>query len=214
MAASDLTISVVLPGFLSKLWFWYVLMAIIIVIHFFWGKTPAPKKPNKFFLKHQKGITKSTDIFIIVVASLFSIVLLAFPVRWLCNALTKSEPVHLAYVKFALSTFLVMMTVATGFSGALLGMLSVFQSKLTRTKRVVLLSVCLLPILFSVLSFLAHTSQKPMETVRFCIGVSSASWIVNSPAVFFGVHLFSVAQKILYKLKLIPEESFGNKERA
>jgi len=198
---------------LFNIWFWFALIAVIIVIHFFWGKTPAPKKPSKLFLKHKKTVTKATDIFIICLVLMVTCVLLARPIYWIHQALSELEPVRSAELQFATLTFLVMITVVTGFSGAFIGMLSIFQSKLTRTKRVVLLSVCLLPIAFSALSFFTDPAQRPTQIINICLRASLTSWVVNFPAIFFGIHFISITQKILCKLRLVSKESFVNEEQ-
>ncbi len=201
------------PKILFNMWFWYVLIAVIIVINFIWGKTPAPKEPGKFFLKHQKAITKITDIFVICIVLLFGCALLTFPVRSMYESLSESEPVRSINLHFAIASFFMRMTIVTGFSGVFIGMLSVFQVNLTRMKRTILFTICILPILFLVLRFMTDTTQKPIQLLQICIGTSSASWIINFPAIFFGIHFFSVAQKILCKLRLASKESFVNEEQ-
>jgi hypothetical protein len=91
----------------------------------------------------------------------------------------------------------------SGISGFFAGNLSIFQSNITKIKRIILLIVCLLPIVFTILHVLTDTTESPWLIVQLCIYCSVGSWIINMPAVLFGKDFFELAGDILQKVKLV-----------
>ena len=123
-------ISLTVPAFLFNNWFWFAVIAVIMAIHYFWGKTPEPKKPSKFFIKHKNAITRFNDVFIVCVL-LLCITLVIWPVRNIFETVPETEPLSSVNLKYAMASFFMIMTFITGFSGFCVGMLSIFQSNLT-----------------------------------------------------------------------------------
>jgi hypothetical protein len=97
----------------------------------------------------------------------------------------------------------VFLTVWSGISGFWIGLLSIFQSNITKIKRIILLILCLLPIVFTILDVLTNITESPWPIVRLCIYFSAGSWIINMPAVLIGRSSFELLWKILKKVKLV-----------
>lgn len=197
--------AVTVPKVFFNIWFWYAVMAVIITINYFWGKPIAPKKPSEFWIRHKKAITRITDIFLICVVLLWSPFLL-YNAAEIFKALSDPEPIRTTSLEFALAVFFTTMILWLGSAGLFIGLLSVFQSNLTKTKRIILLVICLLPIVFTVSEILMPITEDPWQTARICLYCSSSSWIVNAPAIIMGKHFLVVSLIILRRLRLVADE--------
>ena len=201
-----------IPKIFFNAWFWIGLMAIIAAIHFFWGKTPPPPKPSKFFTKHKKIINKVMDVCIICFVLVYCLLLMSFPVRQIFGALYAPQPIRAIDLHFALAFFLMNLIIISGFSGFFIGLLSVFQSNLTKVKRIILVVISLLPIIFTILLLLINLTREPADswsTIKIGLGASFSCWLINGPAIIIGKHFIQVAWAILRALRLVSEEYPG-----
>ena len=197
--------AVTVPKVFFSMWFWCAVVAVIITINYFWGKPTAPKKPSEFWTKHKKAITRIADIFLICVVLLWIPLLLGSAVE-IFEALSDPEPIRTTSLEFALSVFFLTLICCSGSAGALIGGLSVFQSNLTKTKRIILLVICLLPIALTVLEILIPITENPWQTARLCLYWSLGSWIVNAPAIIMGKHFLVVSLIIFRRLRILADE--------
>lgn len=202
-------LALTIPTIFFKGWFWLSLMAIVIVIHYFWGKTPPPPKPSKFFAKHKKTIYKIANIFLIFVVSFAWVPIIYFStaiaLESIFNPSPKPEPLSES-LRFALAFLLIGAIPASGTSGALIGLLSVFHSNLTKGKRTILLIASLLPLIFTILLLLINYTEKPEDCrsiIRLGLGSLAGCWIINGPAIIVGKHFVRVAWSALRILKLV-----------
>ncbi len=191
-----------IPKIFFNEWFWLAIIAIIAVIHYFWGKTPAPPKPSKFYNKHKKTINKITDVCIICFVLVSCFLLMPFPVKQVVKALYAPQPIRATDIHFAWATFLIHIIIVSSLSGVFIGMLSFFQLNLTKIKRLILLVICLLPIAFTVLGLLMEATENPLSIIYICLQNALGSWIINAPAIFTGKHFFRVSWALLCKLRL------------
>lgn len=199
-------LALTIPTIFFNVWFWFAIMAVIIIIHYFWGKTPRPPKPSKFFAKHKKTINKVMDVCIICFILAFCLLLMSFPVRQIFDALHAPQPIRAIDFHFALASFLMNLIIISGFSGFFIGLLSVFQSNLTKLKRIILVVISLLPIIFTILFLLINQTEKPAyswSTIKLGLGASFNCWIINGPAIIVGKHFVRVAWSALRILKLV-----------
>ena len=187
-------------------------MAIIAAIHFFWGKTPHPPKPSKFFTKHKKTINKVMDVCIICFVLVYCLLLMSFPVRQIFGALHAPQPIRAIDFHFALAFFLMNLIIISGLSGFFIGLLSVFQSNLTKVKRIILFVISLLPIIFTILLLLINHTKEPANswsTIKLGLGASFGCWLINGPAIIIGKHFFRVSWAILRALRWVSGEYPG-----
>ena len=206
-----------IPKILFNAWFWIGLIAIIAAIHFFWGKTPPPPKPSKFFTKHKKTIHKVMDVCIICFVLVYCLLLMSFPVRQIFGALHAPQPIRAIDLHFALAFFLMNLIIISGFSGFFIGLLSVFLSNLTKVKRIILLIVSLFPLIFTTLLLLITPMIMPTEEseqfrisiIKLGIGSMVGCWLINGPAIIIGKHFFRVSWAILRALRLVSGEYPG-----
>jgi len=113
---------------------------------------------------------------------------------------------------FALAFFLMNLIIISGFSGFFIGLLSVFQSNLTKAKRIILVVISLLPIIFTILLLLINLTREPADswsTIKLGLGASFSCWLINGPAIIIGKHFIQVAWAILRALRLVSEEYPG-----
>ncbi len=196
-------VSIAIPKILFNGWFWIGLMAIIIIIHFFWGKTPPPPKPNKFFTKHKKTITKICDIFLIFAVLFGWLLLIPNQVMQVLHAQNTPQQIRATEIHSAWAMLLMLMIACSGLSGALIGLLSVFQSNLTKVKRTILLIICLLPMSFTIVLLPIQPLDNLWTTIKLGLIYSSICWIINGPAILTGKHFLQMSWAILRKLRLV-----------
>lgn len=197
-----------IPKIFYSVWFWYAVMAIIAAIHFFWGKTPPPPKPRNFFTKHKKTINKVTDVCIICFVLVCCFLLLSFSVRQMFDALHAPQSIRAIDLHFALGNFLISFLIISGLSGFYIGLLSVFQSNLTKAKRVILLVISLLPIIFTILVLLINL-REPADSwsiIKIGLAGSFCCWLINGPAIIIGKPLSRVVWAALCALRLASGE--------
>ena len=93
-----------------------------------------------------------------------------------------------------------------------IGMLSIFQSNLTKVKRGILLVISILPIMFTVLLLLIDPTEKPEDSysvIELCLGSLAGCWMVNGPAIILGKHFFPACWGIMHKLRLVSGDYLG-----
>ena len=197
-------VSTAIPEILYKEWFWLPIAVVLIVVVYFARRKSSPPFPRvgKFFAKNKRGITKITDIFVICIVLLWSYFMLSF-VWEVFSVPSESEPIQTMSRQSDLMVLFTSLIIWSGISGLFVGLLSVFQSNLTKIKRIILLIVCLLPIVFTILHMLTDITESHWLIVRLCICCSAGSWIVNMPAVLFGKDFCEVSGDILQKVKLV-----------
>jgi len=116
------------------------------------------------------------------------------------------------YTHFAWAALFTMMIICSGFLGVFIGLLSVFQSNLTKVKRIILLVISLLPIIFTILLLLINHTKEPADswsTIKLGLGASFGCWLINGPAIVIGKHFLPVAWNILCKLRFVSGEYPG-----
>jgi len=203
--------SAAIPEILYKEWFWLPIAVGLTIVACFARRKGPPPFPGvrQFLVKHKKSIEKITDVFLISVVLFFLAFLLLYEVPGLFNDVPDREPARTMYLQFALALSFLSLTVWSALSGAAIGSLSVFQSNLTKTKRLILLLVCLLPVTFTVLGVLMGIPETRWSTVQLCIYLSGVSWIVNSPAIIVGKHISTILSDISRKVKSAFGKSSG-----
>jgi hypothetical protein len=196
-------LALTIPKFFFNVWFLSAIMAVIIIIHYFWGKTPPPPKPSKFLTKHKKAINKIMDVCIICVVLVYCLLLMSFPIIQIFDALSAPAPIRATDLQVVLAFFLMELIISSGFSGLFIGFLSVFQSNLTKVKRIILLIISLLPIAFTTLLLLIEPSAKHWSTIKLGLNCTAGCWIINGPAILIGKHFFPVSWNIMRKLRWV-----------
>lgn len=201
-----------MPQFFFKTWFWLVIAipAITIVCLHRRKHPPPPPKLSKFFAKHKKTIHKIADIFLIsvVVFGWIPIIYMFASISVksiLLNRTYNVEPLSES-LRFALAFFLISAIPISGISVGLIGLLSVFQSNITKAKRIILLIISLLPIMFTTLLLLTNHIEKPEDIrliIKLGLGSLAACWVINGPAIITGKHFFRVTWSLLLKLRLV-----------
>jgi hypothetical protein len=195
-----------MPTIFASFWFWASIMAVIIAIHYFWGKTPPPAKPGKFFLKYKKTIYNLTDALIILFVVLFWLLMVIPSINTIRQALSDPEPVKAISLPFALSSFFTAIIDVLGLSGLLLGLLSIFHSNLAAIKRLILLFISLLPISFTILALLVCPAEDRWSTFKLGLISSFICWLINGPAIIIGKHFIVVSWMVMRALRLVSGE--------
>jgi len=196
-------ITLTIPTIFSNQWFWLSLMAVVIALHYFWGKTPPPPKPSKFFTKHKKTITKIGDIFLIsIILLIICLQWFSFPINTALKDFSELPRIGTLELRLICSIFLITMIICSGTAGGLIGLLSVFRSNLTKAKRIILLIVSLLPLTVTIIALSITTTENLWSFIKIGLIYSSTCWIFNGPAIIAGKHFFWVSWKLLCKLRL------------
>jgi len=198
-----------IPEILFKDWFWLAVIGVVIIIHYFFGKSPAPYKPGKFFLKHKQAIKRGVDIFVILVV-VFS---WSIPLKMVLMPLLNPSSASISFAEefkiYIASSSAVTAIGISGSTGVLIGLLSTFRSNLTKIKRIILLVITLMPIIFTglaLLSFPGENAEFSRSTIKMGFVNFSVCMMVNGPAIFAGQHFTRVMWSLMQKLKLVAGE--------
>ncbi len=164
--------------------------------------TASPKAT--IFVKHRKLIRKLCDIFLICIL-LFNLLLfmrIAIPV--LINNIFKPPSEHeirAEDVQAASWSILLTATIClSGLSGMLVGLLSVFQSNLTKLKRVILLIIVFLPLASTILALRIGPYEDSWSILKLGLLSSLGCWLINGPAVLAGISFFQIINVLVTKL--------------
>ena len=204
-------VSTVLPKILFNQYFWWTIAFVLIVAFLLVRKKSPPPFPKarksieKFCKKHEKRITKISDIFwicmILLLAYFLYFMLSTFRMDF--SVLSESDPIRTKFIKsdrwFLFSTLIIW----SGISGFFVGFLSFFESNITKIKRIILLIVCLFPVVFMVIQVLIDAVESLWWTIELCLFFSAGSWIVNMPAVLVGKSSFELLGNTIQKVKLV-----------
>jgi hypothetical protein len=208
-------LSLTIPKIFFNIWFWLALVAVVIVIHYFWGKSPQPPRKSAFFEKHKRAITRTTDIFLILVILLGWVPLIYLTASMALEPFLNppSVPIPLTgELKFTLAFFSIGATSISGASCTLIGCLSIFWTNLTKNKRLFLAVVSILPVGFTTLALLTVQFDEPKaiwSMVYLGLGSLASCWLINGSAIIAGQHFIRVSWLLMRKLKLVSGEFPG-----
>jgi len=202
-------VSTVIPKILFSQYFWWIIAFVLFVVFYFVRKKSPPPFPGagksieKFCKKHEKSIKIINDTFWV-----FSILLLAFYLLFMLNifrtdfsSILESEPFRIKSLQSKRMFLFSILIIWSGISGFFVGFLSVFQSNITNTKRIILLIVCLIPIVFTIIQLLTGYTENLWSTIQLCLLFSAGCWIMNMTAVLVGKSLSEFSGNISKKLK-------------
>ena len=197
-------VSTVFPKILFNQYFWLATAFVFIVAFLFARKKGRPPFPGakKFFKKHEKRFTKITDFLAICMILLWSYIFLPFVWDDIRNPI-ESESTQTFIQKLGFMSTFIFLTIWSGISGFWIGLLSAFHTNITIIKRIILLIVCLLPIVFTILQMLTEVIESPWLMIQNCLLFSAGNWIINMPAVLVGKSSFELLENIFKKVKLI-----------
>jgi hypothetical protein len=119
------------------------------------------------------------------------------------KSLSQPEPIRAEIQQFEMHFFLITLIIASGQSGFFLGLISVFQSNLTKIKRIILLLACLLPVVFTVPLFLTDKTLGYGSIIGICFNSSFLSWFFNSPAILINRSFPQLIEGIVKKVKSV-----------
>lgn len=197
-------VSSVIPKILFNQNFWWIIAFVLIVAFLFVRKKSPPPFPGakKFFKRHEKRFTKITDLLVICMVLLWSYIFLPFVWDDIRNPMESESTQTLIQQLGFMSTF-IFLTIWSGISGFWIGLLSIFYTNITTKKRIILLIVCLLPIIFTILQLLTDTLESPWLIIQACFYFSIGSWIINMPAVIIGKSSFELLGSMVKKVQLM-----------
>lgn len=197
-------VSTVFPKILFSQYFWWTIAFVLIVAFLFVRKKSPPPFPGakKFFKRHERRFTKITDLLVICMVLLWSYIFLPFVWDDIRNP-TESESTQTLIQQLGFMSTFIFLTIWSGISGFWIGLLSIFYTNITTQKRIILLIVCLLPIIFTILQLLTDILESPWLIVQVCFYFSIGSWIVNMPAVITGKSSFELLGNMVKKVQLM-----------
>jgi len=205
-------ISAAIPDILYKEWFWLPIAVSLIVVALFArrkGSPPPFLRMREFFARHQRTIIKISDILSISLVLFFLAFLLLFPLRIVFDSLSDPKPIRTMDLQVACSFLFTSLTFWSVFSGLAIGSLSFFLTNLTKKKRVILLLVCLLPVIFTILEVLTGIPETRWSTIQLGLYSSLVIWGINAPTIIVGKHLFVILSEIGRKIKSAFSKSSG-----
>jgi len=201
-------VSTIIPKILFSQYFWWAIAFVLLVAFLFVRKKSPPPFPGagksirKFCKKNEKRITKISDIFCICMVLLWSYIFLPYVWDDIRNPIESESSQTLIQKLGFMSTF-IFLSIWSGISGFWIGLLSIFHSNITIKKRIILLIVCLLPIIFTILQLLTDIIESLWLIVQVCFFFSIGNWIINMPAVIVGKSSFELLGNMVKKVQLM-----------
>ncbi|MBN1358952.1 MAG: hypothetical protein JW993_00085 [Sedimentisphaerales bacterium] len=189
------------PRILFSDWLWWAILAVVLALAFLLRKRyprPSPEISN-FLVRHRGTIARVIDIALII-AVLFWSPLLFDAIRGFRQARAGATEPPLSLAQ-ALSMSLVMVAVWSGFVAPFLGCLSVFRFRITTPKRIVLLILCLLPMIFATVALLFSPVEDRRPVAQLGALVCVPTWIANGSRALTGRPLVEVIRRIIPKLR-------------
>jgi hypothetical protein len=200
-----------IPQVFYQQWFWFlIVLGLAVLLRFVKssGRYPPPfPRTGAVLSKHQKGIVRAVDLFIVVSVVLFGGFLLSFLVGDVVAALSAPQPIRAMELQSAWSGGLVGMIFWSGLAVPLIGLLSPFYSDLTKRKRFFLFFLCLLPAAFTALALVAVSADIRWPMVQLGAIACLPGWIVNGPPILVGQHVVDFVRGVLSKLHLVSRDS-------
>jgi len=197
-------IPLTLPKIFFNIWFWLMLFAALMAaVYLMKGKTATAPPKATIFVKHRKLIRKLCDIFLICIL-LFNLLLfmrIAIPI--LIDNIFKPPSGPQTQAGHIQATWFILLMAAicfSGLSGMLVGLLSVFQSNLTKVKRVILFIIVVLPLASTILALLIDPYEDPRSILKLGLLSSLGCLLINGPAVLTGISFFQIINVLVAKL--------------
>jgi hypothetical protein len=192
-----------IPEIFYEKWFWFaIVIPAAVIVYLVRKRSPASlSRTDNFFIRHKVTIRKVLDIFLILTILCCWLLPLSFAGE-IFQFLSPPESIRPETQQFEREMLLTALVILSGQSSLLLGLVSVFQTKLTKTKRIILLFACLLPVVFTVLLFLTDKTLGSWSIIRLYLLGSTLSWIVNAPAIFANKPFFQFIGDVVRKLML------------
>ncbi len=167
--------------------------------------TSTPTAPPKatIFVKHRKLIRKLCDIFLICILLFNMLLFMRIAIPILIDNIFKppSGPeIRAGHVQETWFILLRATICFSGLSGMLVGLLSVFQSNLTKVKRVILLIIVVLPLASTILALLIDPNEAPRSILKLGLLSSLGCLLINGPAVLAGRPFFQIMNVFVTKL--------------
>jgi len=197
-------VAMAIPGILYKEWFWLaILLCLMATLSFVRRKHP-PRRPNesKFFDRHKQTIRRATDFFLIACVVLITCPVLLISVQSIFDTASLPRLIRATGFEAYSVALSVMLMFWSGAAGFMIGQLSTFQSNLTERKRILLLVICLLPVVFMLTALAMDVAGLRWSIVLICVGVSWPSWLVNASAIVTGQHFYRRLWWIMCRLRL------------
>ena len=200
-------VSTIIPKILFSQYFWWIIAFALIVAFSFARKKGPPPFPGagKFFKKHEKSTIKICDIFWICTVLFWSSLafFMLFIFRKELSVPLESEPYRTISLQSDRMFIFSILIMWSGTSGFCVGNLSIFHSNITKKKRMILLIVCSLPIVFTILQVLTGYTESYLSSIQLCLYSLLGSWIINMPAVIVGRSFFELLGNMAKKVKLM-----------
>ncbi len=191
-----------IPEIFYEKWFWFAnAIPIAVIVYLVRKKTPASfSKTGNFFIRHKVTFRKIADVLLICIILFCWSLPFSFG-RDFFTSFSHLEPIQHETLKFDRELLLISLIISSGQSGLFLGFISFFQSNITKTKRIILLFACLLPVVFTALLLLTDKTLGYGSIIRLCLNSSFLNWIFNAPAIFLNKPFYQFAKGIEQKLK-------------
>ncbi len=122
------------------------------------------------------------------------------PIETLFKAISNQQSISSLAIRSIFSMFLVAMITFTGTAMAAASFFSIFICNITKSKRILLLILCLIPPL---LTFVSLLIQPKMVILQLGLGYSFIAWLMNGATIIWGKHsltfAFALVDKLVYQ---------------
>lgn len=162
-------------------------------------------KQSSFIDRHSKTISRLGNVLLLLWIGFLFYLSMRIPAQISLKLLKESQPVGRQQVCYVISTLLWGITGFIGMAGAFAGFLSIFQCHITRTKRIVLLIIFLLPIILTTANLLIRHHLGPSSIdihliIQLGLWSSFVILLSNGTTIIFGKHIMILGTMGLHKI--------------
>lgn len=189
-------------------WFWnaFAITVFIVINIILWfhhrhckAKGIKPKPAFEKMQKHEKRITKWTDIFIIILILMMTIGYISFLRTSDEDTMVPPTP---ETVEIQRSVNFLLLFQYSGWVVLMASLLSIFQKNISMIKRIILLTISCTPLVFGTLYCIADKDRSNSLHLKLMVGTALCLAFINGPAIFLGKPFSEFLPKLLRKIPL------------
>jgi len=192
--------------------FWYILAGVVFVVinitlwfHQRWCKAKgiAPKPAFSRFKKHEKRISKWTDIFIITIILLATLSYGKLLFSDFAHSLSEKDlTVREILIKDSFTFGFLMLFFYSVWVVIMASWLSLFHQNITLKKRLILTVMCCVPLVFGTLYCIFDDSQNNQFHFKLLLGGLFPVFFINWPAILLGAPFVEFFPHLCRKIPL------------
>ena len=161
-------------------------------------------KKHSFVAKHNKTISFVGNIFLLIAIVVVFYLKFKIPLKSNFNYLKRSNSINIQRLLSVTQSLLGAITGFIGMSGSFAGFFTFFRYDITKTKRIILLIICLIPIILTAINLLIcpYLGRWSVESdLLLKLGIQSflSVFLINGATIILGKHIMTIGYDLTRK---------------